>query len=142
MPQHPSETIKYLEGELRALMVPVRQKQRQLTEAYEELRKLCVHNHLIKMRGTSWGDKHMCANCGLIEDEAKGGSGFHVLKDRGDVWMKRVSTRHEWDKLAPARTLMIGWCYGDACHPAHYVPIDTLTKGRGTRCAAYTGSFE
>lgn len=140
MPEHPKETIERLSAELRLLRAPVDRAERRLTEAYDELRKLCVHNHLIVMR-TSWGYKRMCSECGLVEDETTHGTGFHVLKDRRDVWMKTVNTRDQWDRLKPRRSLLIEWCYGDKDHPSHWVPAGTLLKGGGTRCAAYEGSF-
>lgn len=128
-------------------LVPIRESYQQRTRhikyLFEQLRTVCPHTHLVEMRGRqTWGHKRMCSNCGLIEDETIHSTGFHVLRDRTDVWKKTARTRDEWDSLAPAYTQLIEWCYGDKDHPQHWVPIGQLTKGNGTRCAEYTGFFE
>jgi hypothetical protein len=135
--------IKIIEQELAELSVPVKTKGQELRDAFDELRKTCKHTNLVFMRGRNgWGDKRMCASCGLVEDETVHGTGFHVLRDRGDVWMKRARDRMEWETLGPTFTQLIEWCYGDKDHPPHCVPAGTLLKGNGTRCAEYTGYFE
>lgn len=139
----PEQRIVNLNAKLHALRAPIERVNEELSAAFEDLRRACAHDRLLVMRGRqTWGDVRRCINCGLTEDETIHSTGFHVLRDRTDVWMKRVRNLDEWNKLSPARTLLIEWCYGDKDHPQHYVPYGTLTKGRGTRCKDYEGSFE